>query len=102
VSRELRQVEAMVGPRGTVVVLANLDPGVPMWLTKRASDEMVSAAHRLGFGDDSDGVGRGWFAVADAIVAGCLIDVLSEAIEAVEALPIEPGRPDTSETETPP
>jgi hypothetical protein len=94
VSRELRAIESW--PPVAVRLCGDL------WVSREATTAMVDAAHRLGFGDDSDGVGRGWFAVADAIVAGCLIDVLSEAIEAVEALPIEPGRPDTPSTETPP
>jgi hypothetical protein len=99
---ELGALELVSGGNGCLL-LVHRGPEEERWISRQAADEIVSAAHRLGFGDDSDGVGRGWFAVAAAIAAGYLPDLLSEAIEGVEAwgilqpsLPLAGAYPDTS------
>ena len=66
-----RGVIALVGPRR---------PDDTRWASNAATDALARASVRLGFGEDGDG----WFAVVEALVAGCFPDLLSEAIEEQE------------------
>lgn len=51
------------------------------WISTEASEAMARAASRLGMAH-----GETWLSVVHAIGAGCLDDVLSEAIEEQESM----------------
>lgn len=84
VSAELRAAglyTAGAGCFGLYTTAGEMAPALE-WLGPDAGRELCSAAERLGFGVDQ------WHAVARAVAKGALGDLLSEAIEAVEAPPL--------------
>jgi hypothetical protein len=78
-SEELRTLRIGPGGRGCFIVLApNVRGGFIEWVSPAAWAALERAAERIGF--EGEGLG-----VVDAIVAGCWVDLLSEAIEEAEA-----------------
>lgn len=67
----------MNGGRGCLLVVTTNGE----WIARDVSECLEGAAEQLGFSN-----GATWNSVIEAIGAGCLPDLLSEAIEAAEAL----------------
>lgn len=87
VGGELRRVELIGGGPGCMILVTTAGEqrsGASEWLSIRALDALERAAYRLGF--PSDGGVERWFGVVEAIGAGCLGDMLSEAIEEQETV----------------
>lgn len=84
VSQELASLTLEHGGTGNFILATPVRADGYRWVSHEAGDAIVRAAHRLGPVDDSDGVGEGWMAVALMLAAGCLPDLLSEAIEEQE------------------
>lgn len=81
--RDLRNLRLIGGGRGCIIFTTTNGE----WLGREVGEYLEGAAHQLGFGLPGDArTSYAWHSVADAIVAGCLPDLLSEAIEAAEAL----------------
>jgi hypothetical protein len=84
VSQEIASLTLAHGGTGNFILATPVRADGYRWVSHEAGDAIVRAAHRLGPFDDSDGVGEGWMAVALMLAAGCLPDLLSEAIEEQE------------------
>lgn len=85
VSQELATLRVIGGGMGSFILIAAPERGVrlagaPQWISHRAADALVRAGARLGFAEEK----VGWYCVAAALAAGCLPDLLSEAIEEQE------------------
>ncbi len=80
VSEELAGLRLIGGGAGNFILIRST-PGELQWLSHRAADALVRAAARLAFAPES----AGWYCVVAALAAGCLPDLLSEAIEEQEA-----------------
>lgn len=84
VGRELRAAYLTHGGRGCTILVTTrgeMSSGAVEWVSPRAWAALERAAERLGFETASGPL----VSVARAIVAGCLPDLLSEAIEEVES-----------------
>ncbi len=80
VGLELRRLSLVGGGPGCLIMVTTAgeqQTGGYEWLGSDALDALIRAAARLGFEER-------WFGVVEAIGAGCLGDVLSEAIEEQE------------------
>lgn len=85
VSRELNGLTLVGGGRGVCIIVdrGNRDA----WVSEVAGVALMGAAKRLGFGHEFEG----WDGVCRALMAGCLPDVLSEAIEEQESVHVGTG-----------
>lgn len=73
--RDLQNLRLIDGGRGCIIIVTTNGE----WIGPAVANALIGAASELGLGDL-------WQGVVNAIAAGCLPDLLSEAIEAAEAL----------------
>lgn len=76
--RDIRNLHVVSGGRGCIIFTTTNGE----WIGGELVDILTGAAEQLGFAAPWPG----WGGVVTAVVKGCLPDLLSEAIEAAEAL----------------
>lgn len=78
--RDLQNLRLVSGGRGCIIFTTTDE----QWVDGAVCDLLTGAAQQLGF--TPNGQLPMWLDAVNAIAAGCLPDLLSEAIEAAEAL----------------